>query len=463
VSFFRPVSHRARYLILTNYQLLYLESADVCKGSIDLTSVTGVAVVGSTAFNVTVRGRTYHFFSSEPAQWVDTIGKVLAPIRAMLEQPVPVPAPLSAEDAEAVELVVFVGSMEDLRPNPKERSDNPYFVIGIGVWCLVVSLCGGSDRCLESRQPRGLRRHEFGASAQWTPFQHPMVCKVATSEALSVSDGGHNSPSFADSFVLRLTRLHPLVLDLRVYSSVMAGYLSHFHLCSSLTDAVGNRNDFCYGIVTAQLDDVFMNPEHTVQGWWPVRTGSGDEGRVYMRISLPRVPSWRPGAATFSVPALCALRRFELSEHVPVVFGMGREPVGVVHRSGDESIDLVDSSTKQRLCSLQHSRFVCVMGGVAAFAGCWSHCLLCSFFKREYIVSDQRGLVARCYHKMKSFRKKKLRMILASGELLLSLEGDFGNEVCIKDAVQQQLASVVVCDDSGAQELRTPLGVFCVC
>lgn len=30
------------------------------------------------------------------------------------------------------DLVVFVGSMEELGLNPKHRPDNPYFVIGIG-------------------------------------------------------------------------------------------------------------------------------------------------------------------------------------------------------------------------------------------------------------------------------------------------------------------------------------------
>jgi hypothetical protein len=30
------------------------------------------------------------------------------------------------------DIVVFVGSMEDLRQNPKHRPDNPYFLLGIG-------------------------------------------------------------------------------------------------------------------------------------------------------------------------------------------------------------------------------------------------------------------------------------------------------------------------------------------
>lgn len=40
---------------------------------------------------------------------------------------------------------------------------------------------------------------------------------------------------------------------------------------------------------------------------------------------------------------------------------------------------------------------------------------------------------------------------MTSGEQLFSLEGDFGNEVSVKNAVLQQVATVVVGDDAGTR------------
>jgi len=66
----RKFTRKLRYLLLTNYQLLYLESADVCKGTIDLARIQSVEVIGTSGFDVVVKGRTFHFYSSEPAAWV---------------------------------------------------------------------------------------------------------------------------------------------------------------------------------------------------------------------------------------------------------------------------------------------------------------------------------------------------------------------------------------------------------
>ena len=70
---------------------------------------------------------------------------------------------------------------------------------------------------------------------------------------------------------------------------------------------------------------------------------------------------------------------------------------------------------------------------------------------------------------------KKIRLVIASGELLFSLEGDFDNEVSIKNAIQEQVATLVVGSDKGGHDGRVLLvsilsssvdaallGVFCV-
>lgn len=58
---------------------------------------------------------------------------------------------------------------------------------------------------------------------------------------------------------------------------------------------------------------------------------------------------------------------------------------------------------------------------------------------------------------MKSFRKKKIRLVIVSGELLFSLEGDFDNEVSIKNAIQEQVATLVVGDDKTGRDGRVLL------
>ena len=117
--------------------------------------------------------------------------------------------------------------------------------------------------------------------------------------------------------------MHPLLLDLRVYSHVPTGYGSlPFNNAAAINhgDAYG-RNDFCYGVAHVALDELFTATDHTIQGWWPLRTCRGEEGRVYMRISLPaaaaltRLPALEP----MVIPGLCAHRRFELRQNVPVV------------------------------------------------------------------------------------------------------------------------------------------------
>lgn len=174
-----------------------------------------------------------------------------------------------------------------------------------------------------------------------------------------------SSPSFADSFVLRWTAVHPLLLDLRIYSHVPTGYLlSLCHnggSCSYLY-----RNDFCYGVAHVALDELFTATDHTIQGWWPLRTARGEEGRVYMRISLPAAsPAQLPPAVPLVIPGLCAQRRFELRQNVPVVLSGERETVGLIHSPSEDVCILVDASTKQRLYTMQRSRYnacvCCVM------------------------------------------------------------------------------------------------------
>lgn len=106
------------------------------------------------------------------------------------------------------------------------------------------------------------------------------------------------------------------------------------------------------------LDPVFVNPEHSIHGWWPLRTAVGEEGRVFLRISLPleaSLPLFQ-SLAPVVLPGLSSHRRFELREHLPVILGENRETVALVHQPDGDVCVLVDSATKQKLYLLQNSR-----------------------------------------------------------------------------------------------------------
>jgi len=60
------------------------------------------------------------------------------------------------------------------------------------------------------------------------------------------------------------------------------------------------------------------------------------------------------------------------------------------------------------------------------------------------VVDAANEVFGRCYHKLKTIRKKKIRLVLSSDEYLLSMEGNYSNEVSITDFMGRSVASLVV-------------------
>lgn len=168
-----------------------------------------------------------------------------------------------------------------------------------------------------------------------------------------------------------------------------------------------------------------MSEAHAIDGFFDIQHGTG---RVKVTVSLAnwthqRLPPPRP----LYLPALLTHRFFEIHEGMPFVFGKNREVVGFVKDVGTSSA-LIDTATKRRVYSMAKS----------------------SFFKKEYTISDDSGVFGRCFHKMKTIRKKKLRMFLLNSEWLFSMAGgcfdhkEYDNEVYIQNAVEANVASVLL-------------------
>lgn len=72
-----------------------------------------------------------------------------------------------------------------------------------------------------------------------------------------------------------------------------------------------------------------------------------------------------------------------------------------------------------------------------------------SFFKKEYLIGDAKGPFARCFHKMKTMRKRKLRMFLSTGEWLFTIQGgcfdskSYDNEVYVTNPLGLPVASLL--------------------
>jgi len=130
---------------------------------------------------------------------------------------------------------------------------------------------------------------------------------------------------------------------------------------------------------------------------------------------------------------------FENCNEIPYIYASNAEGnnrgnfqgvVGVVLQSNSLTT-LVDSKNKKKIYSLEKS----------------------SFLKKEYTIRDAQGNVfAKCFHKMKTIRKKKIRMYLVNGEYLYSMEGGCfddkkkDNEVVILNSMSYPVACVVFGD-----------------
>ena len=84
--------------------------------------------------------------------------------------------------------------------------------------------------------------------------------------------------------------------------------------------------------------------------------------------------------------------------------------------------------------------------------------------KKESVIRDENdNIVATMFHKMKTIRKKKIRLVLGNSEHLYSMEGGCfnnktsDNEVIVYNVCKRPVASVVFCDK---EDNVTGPGVF---
>eukprot|EP00762_Andalucia_godoyi_P005712 ANDGO_06487.mRNA.1 histidine kinase len=231
---------------------------------------------------------------------------------------------------------------------------------------------------------------------------------------------GTRSPSFNEQFFVQLVASREYVLDLRVYSAVKA------------------RQNFCYGLVQIPVEEIFVSESHCITETYDLLSGDSDKegggGRVKVSVKLQNWMHNRlPPARQIFVPALMSQKTFEIREKVPLILGKNKDIIAAIKdgKSKDETW-LVDAVTKRRVYSLTKT----------------------SFFKKEFTVSDDKGPFARCFHKIKTFKKKKIRMYLMNGEWLFSMEGgsfdtkNYDNEVYIFNAAGLTVASLLFGVDS---------------
>jgi hypothetical protein len=115
-------------------------------------------------------------------------------------------------------------------------------------------------------------------------------------------------------------------------------------------------------------------------------------------------------------------------------------------KKNGSSYELIDGISKVKLYSLEKA----------------------SFLKKEFIIKDNKGEVfAKCFHKMKTIRKKKIRMYLGNSEHLYSMEGgcfnnkNSDNEVMVQNICGKVIAAITFVDDDNGKatmvSIRDPL------
>jgi hypothetical protein len=417
-----------RFLFLSQYQLICTESLYQPKFSLDLSAVRSVHTKGANGLVVQTKDKTYQMVAKDAEAWCTSI------VGAMreLEEQMAVRAETATEPVEEkYDLTVTIQTMEGLCPNAKGRPDNPYFYIGVG------------------------NPEHFGQDRR--------------NRQRSSTISGTRDPVFHEQFYMQLTASKEYCLDVRVYSEVK-----------------GMRQNFCYGSVAIPVEELFVSQHHTLSKAFEVRAdpssshpsssssssssssggtangnsdgsaplsssppassslahypssstslssstspSSSDPGRVRVTIKLNNwIHNRLPPPRSVFVPAILTQKAFEVREKVPLVFspksqGKDKDIVGVLRDDW-----LIDAISRKKVYSLTKN----------------------SFFKREYLVGDENGPFARCFHKMKTLRKKKLRMYLMSGEWLFSMAGgcfdtrNYDNEVYVTNAAGNQVASIL--------------------
>lgn len=203
----------------------------------------------------------YQFYTTDAKKWVEEITDAVTKFMSMSND-----VNMNAE-AESVEpeldVEIIVREVENLRPSPKKRVDNPYFYIGVG----------NPEHFSQDRLSR----------------KKSNVQKSRTTK-------------FTDMFLLKLTPSKEFMLDIRLYSAVKQGYGN----CVNITCCFSN--DFSYGVVNVPLHSLFNpdNPQHELAQWFDVQIDNQyeyvsksnyfiDPLVVHLFVSRSRLPRFHSG------------------------------------------------------------------------------------------------------------------------------------------------------------------------
>ncbi|KAF0981631.1 hypothetical protein FDP41_012288 [Naegleria fowleri] len=422
-------NHKFRHLFLSNYRV-YLSSTNdmmTIKRRIELYDIQKVSkpakseadLIDIILYGTSTMGRELVIYTNECSKLRDEIDKCMDMFKSpfILQEASIENHDNSAlgrtrenEQHEKVSIEVTIRKADKLRPSPKKRIDNPIFYMGIG-----------------NPEHFGQNREERVKSK-------------------SVKTG--RSPEWNETFTLDLFPSNELLLDVRLYSKVGA-----------------TKNDFAYGVVNIPLKEILIPKEDTnevkpeLKGKWEIwcgmsktDTGTRKEvvGDLFATIKLlqdPKsLPSWLTNQVVQSkttLPLACLYTKFLMFENcqeVPFIYGSNIDEsktqrfdtttdiVSIIHQQSNSLTALIDTRTRRKIYTLEKS----------------------SFLKKEYTIRDHDGNVfAKCFHKMKTIRKTKIRMYLMNGEYLYSMEGGCfddkkkDNEVIILNSLGYPVASVL--------------------
>lgn len=228
------------------------------------------------------------------------------------------------------------------------------------------------------------------------------------------------NPEFNQSFTLKLSPKKEAVVDIRLYSKVSGG-----------------RNDFSYGVINIPLKDLFSRDEDErcdeINAWFDVITKGGKEGRAHVCVELVKsnIPSWINSCQSIQHSPLSMHDKFTILEKAPFVYAGANLDVVAHVRATPSGYTIIDASNGELIYSLEKS----------------------GILRKEYVLKNDRNQsFAKCFHKMKTIRKRKLRMLLGTNEPLYSMEGGCfdhkatDNEVIIYNIYSKSVASIVFGD-----------------
>ncbi|EFC50403.1 histidine kinase [Naegleria gruberi] len=404
---------KIRHLFLTSYRI-YLTSQDLTiKKVIELYDLLKISKIQNENITISIIGnRGMNIFSTDIAKLRDELFKATDLYKTPLQDTnhgnntattstmnISNNNITSPNSEDGVKIQVLIRKADKLRPSPKKRQDNPIFYMGIG------------------------NPEHFGQN------------RDERLKSISVKSG--RSPEWNEQYNLTIYPNNELLLDVRLYSKVGA-----------------TKNDFAYGVVNIPLKEILfpndsneMKPE--LKGKWEIWCGMSKTdnsrkeviGDLYATIKLESqvLPEWlNSQKQVFQLPLICLYNRFVIFENcneVPYVYGNisdeKSEIVGIVQQSSNNLTNLIDTKNRKKIYTLEKS----------------------SFLKKEYTIRDAQGHVfAKCFHKMKTIRKKKIRMYLVNGEYLYSMEGGCfddkknNNEALILNSLGYPVASVLFGD-----------------